>query len=108
MTAWLLTWNPDNWHWDNYDEDCKAASKENPIEFVWSCHSKKPQIGDEFYLMKLGKLPRGIIAHGIVTKGMVPGDRWDGEKKRGNSSPFRRMRHFAKLQIAENFERRCP
>ena len=80
MATWLLTWNPANWHWDNYEEECEAASKESPIEFIWSCHSKKPQIGDEFYLMKLGKLPRGIIAHGIVTKGMVPGDRWDGEK----------------------------
>ncbi|MBQ7593950.1 MAG: HNH endonuclease [Synergistaceae bacterium] len=80
MAAWLLSWNPDNWHWDNYDEDCEAASQESPIEFTWSCHSKKPQIGDEFYLIKLGKLPRGIIAHGTITEGMIKGEHWDDAK----------------------------
>ena len=80
MAVWLLTWNPDNWYWDNYDEECEATSKENPIEFTWSCHSKQPKIGDEFYLIKLGKLPRGIIAHGIITKGIIKGEHWDYEK----------------------------
>ncbi|MBQ2616675.1 MAG: HNH endonuclease [Synergistaceae bacterium] len=80
MAAWLLTWNPDRWEWDNYDEDCEEASKAHPLDFGWSCVSKKAQSGDEFYLLKLGKLPRGIIAHGIITEGIVDDEHWDNNR----------------------------
>ena len=46
----------------------------------WSCQSKKVQIGDEFFLMKLGKPPRGIIAHGIVTEDMFDDEHWDDDR----------------------------
>ena len=42
--------------------------------------SKKVQIGDEFFLIKLGKPPRGIIGHGIVTKDMCEGGHWDEDR----------------------------
>ena len=80
MAVWLLTWNPDRWHWEDYDEECKEASRENPIYFNWSCQSKKIQIGDEFFLIKLGKLPRGIIAHGTITEGMFEYEHWDEDR----------------------------
>lgn len=65
---------------DNYDEECEEASKAQPLEFTWSCVSKKAQAGDEFYLMKLGKLPRGIIAHGIITEGTFESEHWDDNR----------------------------
>ena len=80
MAVWLLTWNPERWEWDDYEEECEEASKENPIYFSWSCHSKKVQIGDEFFLIKLGKPPRGIIAHGTVTEDMVEDEHWDHDR----------------------------
>ena len=27
MAVWLLTWNPDRWKWDNYEEECEGLSK---------------------------------------------------------------------------------
>lgn len=86
MAAWLLTWNPDRYEWDNYDEECEEVSKAQPIEFEWSCISKKAQAGDEFYLMKLGKPPRGIIAHGIITKGSFESEHWDDNKADQNTN----------------------
>ena len=79
MVSWLLTWNPDKFNWDNYDEECEEASEEQPIIGSWSCWSKKTQAGDEFYLIKLGKPPRGIFAHGIII-----GDRFKVDHCFGN------------------------
>ncbi len=80
MATWLLTWNPDKWKWEDYEEECEEASKECPITFTWSCASKKVMAGDEFYLIKLGTPPRGIIAHGIVTEGMFEAGHWQDDK----------------------------
>lgn len=80
MAVWLLTWNPDKWKWEGYEKDCEEASKEHPISFTWSCHSKKVQAGDEFFLIKLGTPPRGIIAHGKVTQGMFEQEHWNDDK----------------------------
>ena len=80
MRAWLLTWNPDKWQWGNYDEECEEASETHSLYFEWSCVSKKAQAGDEFYLMKQGRLPRGIIAHGVITAGGLDGEHWDDDK----------------------------
>ena len=81
MAVWLLTWNPDRWKWGSYEKDCEQASKEHPIPLTWSCHSKKVKAGDEFYLIKLGTPPRGIIAHGKVTEGMFEEEHWHDEKE---------------------------
>lgn len=80
MSSWLLTWNPEKWQWTDYDEDCEKALNEPSISFSWSCHSKKVKVGDEFFLMKQGKPPRGIIAHGTITKGMFEERHWDENK----------------------------
>ena len=80
MATWLLTWNPEKWQWDTYDEECEQASPESPIYFSWSCKSKKVKVGDEFFLMKQGKLPRGIIAHGTITEEMFEEGHWDDKK----------------------------
>ena len=81
MATWLLTWNPEKWDkWFTYDEDCEEASETHPIAFTWSCANKNAKAGDEFYLMKQGKLPRGIIAHGTITAGGLDYEHWDEEK----------------------------
>ncbi|MBQ6111276.1 MAG: hypothetical protein IJL01_02670, partial [Synergistaceae bacterium] len=80
MAAWLLTWNPEKWNWDTYNEDCEEASKYHNLPFTWSCVNRHTKIGDEFYLMKQGKLPRGIIAHGIITQEKFEDGHWDYDK----------------------------
>ena len=34
MAVWLLTWNPDKWNWDNYDEECAGLSEDYPYNVV--------------------------------------------------------------------------
>lgn len=81
MAVWLLTWNPERWRdWDTYDEDCEEASKTHNLEFTWSCANRHTRIGDEFFLMKQGKLPRGIIAHGIITQENCDYEHWDNTR----------------------------
>ena len=80
MATWLLAWNAGKWEWHEYDEFCEKASKENPVGFRWSCNSTKVKIGDEFYLTKVGDLPRGIFAHGTITKGIFEDEQWDKDR----------------------------
>ena len=66
--GWILLWNPDNWAWDDFEDWCERTKNGETFEIAWSCSSKQPKIGDEVFLMKNGFWPRGIIAHGKVTK----------------------------------------
>lgn len=66
--AWLLTWNPDNWDWEDYEEQCVATKQGATCIIPWTCSSKQPVEGDEVFLIKIGDQPRGIIAHGRVAK----------------------------------------
>lgn len=78
--AWLLTWNPDNWNWENYDEACISTKDGETVVVPWTCSSRQPIAGDEIFLIKLGKQPRGIIAHGRVAKAPYEAPHYDPEK----------------------------
>ncbi len=81
MTNWLLSWNENKFDWGyDYEYDCEQATKETPVILTWSCCSPKIQIGDEVFLIRLGKNPRGIIGHGVVTEDVFQEEHWDEEK----------------------------
>ena len=66
--AWLLTWNPQDWNWNNYRDWCNDTRLGKRFIESWTCASTKPSVGDEIFLMKTGARPRGILAHGYVHK----------------------------------------
>ena len=66
--AWLLSWNPRNWHWRNFEKDRFSAANGQPAQTSWSCVNHEPKIGDTVYLIRVGVDPRGIIARGTVLK----------------------------------------
>lgn len=66
--VWLLSWNPKNWKWDKYSEWCDGTEIGKRFTESWTCLSKKPAVGDEVYLIKLGEKPRGIIGHGYISR----------------------------------------
>lgn len=78
--AWLLTWNPANWNWENYDELCISTKKGATHAEPWTCSSKQPAVGDDVFLMKTGDQPRGIIAHGRVAKTAYDAPHYNPEK----------------------------
>lgn len=78
---WLLSWNPDNWEWKNYDDCCRKTKSGGTHIEPHTCHSTKPRIGDEVFLMKTGKKePKGIIAHGTVVKESYTAPHYDSDK----------------------------
>lgn len=66
--AWLLTWNPEHWKWEDYQDACAKSKRGIPYEISWNSQSKQPEIGDDVFLMRVGTAPKGIVAHGYVTE----------------------------------------
>lgn len=66
--TWLLSWNPQNWHWEDYSSWAAGTKKGSRYIEPWTCQSKQPALGEEFFLMKTGKAPRGIIGHGHIVR----------------------------------------
>jgi len=112
MASWLLTWNPNTWDWEEYEKTCE----ETPALLDWSCNTKKIKIGDEVYLMKQGKAPRGIIAHGIVTEDVYQEEHWDEDKaeqgKEANYVPavYDVLLNYKEQKILETtvLDEKCP
>lgn len=78
--AWLLTWNSTLWSWEDYIEKSKTTKKDHPFIRSWACWSKKPKIGDEVFLVRLGENPKGLIGHGIVLRESYSKDHYLPEK----------------------------
>lgn len=78
--AWLLTWNPASWYWADYKEWCADTKLGNKHTEPWTCSSKQPAVGDEIFLIKTGAKPRGILAHGYVSKEAYESDHYDPAK----------------------------
>ncbi len=65
---WLLTWNEENWNWENYDKQCIGTKQGKSYTESWTCKSKQPALGDHIFLLKTGNGAKGIIAHGQIVK----------------------------------------
>lgn len=78
--AWLLNWNPANWEWVDYKEQCELTKAGQCFEIAWSCSSKQPAIGDDVFLMKTGDKPRGAIAHGKISAESYEAPHYDPDK----------------------------
>lgn len=63
--AYLLTWNPDVWPSEYYNEIVLDLKKNGSTQIQWSCgNSKKIKTGDPVYLMRVGKSKPGIVGSG--------------------------------------------
>ena len=81
-SVWLLSWNPKNWKWDKYSEWCVGTKIGERFIESWTCHSKKPAVGDEFYLIKLGEKLRGLIGHGYIARESYSAPHYDYEQEK--------------------------
>lgn len=81
--TFLLTYNTDKWHWDNFEQAQKSLMEDGRYIDSWSCgNSKKLRTGDRIFLIKLGKEPRGIMASGLVFDSVYKAPHWNKEKRR--------------------------
>lgn len=68
MATFLMTWNPNNYPWDDIDDCIQKVSTHGHFRRHWSCgRSKKPSPGDRFFVLQQKVKPRGITASGYIT-----------------------------------------
>lgn len=89
-TAYLLTWNPDQG--SSIDGIWEEFQRDGTAEAEWSSASKQPQVGNEFFFLRLGSEPKGIIGHGEIIGWTKPQPHW---KKPGEKIPYLRIRFDA-------------
>jgi 5-methylcytosine-specific restriction enzyme A len=89
-TAYLLTWNPDQG--SSIDGIWEEFQRDGTAEAEWSSASKQPQVGNEFFFLRLGSEPKGIIGHGEIIGWTKPRPHW---KKPGEKIPYLRIRFDA-------------
>jgi 5-methylcytosine-specific restriction protein B len=90
MGAWLLTWNPENWHEGNWNQQnfyrlIEKTKKGEVEEQSWTCSNSNVEIGDRVFLVKTGTMPRGIVASGYATTGSYEAPHYDPEKQKMGS-----------------------
>ncbi len=80
MNTYLLTWNPKRWDW-NLDDDVSSLKLHGYFDGRWSSGStKRIEIGDRIYLMRLGVEPRGVMASGYALSSVFQHEHWDSNR----------------------------
>lgn len=78
MSAYLYIWNPNNWNWTDQPEAVIRINSGEPYDVRWSCgNTTRIEIGDIFFLMRLGVEPKGIIGCGYVASTRYEHAHWD-------------------------------
>lgn len=78
--AFLYLWNPKKWDWCDLQDAIYSVNNGDIYDMYWNCgNTKKIQIGDLFFLMRLGVQPKGIIGCGYVSSLPRPLTHWDDE-----------------------------
>lgn len=100
--TYMLTWNPDRWHWSTLDEDLDRVLHRRPREIRWSTGNTQRIVpGDRVFLLKQGDPPRGIMGSGVVIEGVVEDDHYDPTRaEQGETALYAKVR-FDRLVAPE-------
>jgi len=80
MATFLFAWNPEKWEWKERDLTKQIFKVEatGSAKDTWSCGNRKDlPIGSRFFLIRLGKEPRGIVGSGQTTTDPYLNRHWD-------------------------------
>lgn len=65
--TYILTWNPNVYHWNDYEEKVNICKQGFEFDYDWSCRSLKPHSGDRFILLMQGMgRKNGIVGYGTI------------------------------------------
>ena len=65
--TFILTWNPNIFKWDNYEDFVEISKMGFENSMNWSCRSKLPKCGDRFILLMQGMGARnGVVGYGEI------------------------------------------
>ena len=80
--AWLLSWNPNYWNWEDYDSVVKRTQRGEVYNLNWACANSHVSPGDRVFLTVLGTgETNGIFASGTALSGCFETDHWDPQKR---------------------------
>jgi 5-methylcytosine-specific restriction protein A len=87
--AYLLTWNPKNWQWNELPEIAHQVANGLPVDQRWSCgNSRSIAVGSRVFLLRQGVEPKGIVASGWVTKAPFAAPHWDAVRATRGEQAF--------------------
>jgi hypothetical protein len=82
MPTYLLTWNPDKWPWPNLAECIENIRRQGYHTDTWSCGRNQKIIpGDQLFLLRQGREPRGLCGSGWATSAAYEDLHWDTTKR---------------------------
>jgi 5-methylcytosine-specific restriction protein A len=69
MSTYLLTWNPDQWPWDELDDEVRQLRRSGFFDGQWNfgTNYRRVALGERVFVMRQAVEPKGIIAAGEVT-----------------------------------------
>ncbi len=87
--TWLIAWNPKHWDWKSFEDDRMRVARGETVTRPWSVASTKLNVGDTFYLVRLGQEPRGLIARGNIASSPYEEEHYDPDRAaKGDKARF--------------------
>ncbi len=105
MATYLLSWNPEKWHWNNLNNCINELKSKGYYIDSWSTGvTKKIHPNDRVFLIKLGRLePKGIMASGKAESEVYEGTHWNNEeRKKGKKALYIDVRFDTILNPEKN------
>jgi HNH endonuclease len=83
MAAFLLSWNPEKYHWDTLRKDIARIRRKGFVTDRWFCGNRTdlPK-GSEFFLIRLGPALKGLVGRGVTASAPFEDKHWEAEKRR--------------------------
>jgi 5-methylcytosine-specific restriction protein A len=82
MPAFLLTWNPNRWTWDDISTLATRVRRGDEVQLSWSSGGRRSiPLGSRVFMLRQGVEPKGIFGSGWVVDLPRPGEHWDKEKR---------------------------
>jgi 5-methylcytosine-specific restriction enzyme A len=83
MVVYLLTFNPKRWNWSDFEKECAAVERGMAATREWSCGNSRSVVqGSQFFMIRLGEAPKGIIGTGEIVSPSYEDNHWDKERRR--------------------------
>jgi hypothetical protein len=86
MAAFLLSWNPAKYPWDDLRKTIERVRRRGFVAGRWSCGNRTdlPK-GSEFFLIRLGPALKGIVGRGMTASDPFEDKHGDPKKRRQKS-----------------------
>ena len=90
MPTYLFAWNPQRWGWKDLGKKIEKLHKVGYVDDRWSSgNTKDLPSGSRFFLIRLGRAPKGIVGSGVTTSEPDYDRHWDSAKaRRGNKALY--------------------